>query len=229
MDELVVHYQALLDEERRSPEPFWQIDGLVFRAIGLSMFGQTERAEAAAEKALLLARRLRNPYCTHWALYSLGRALAATDPRAACDALERSMQASREIDSRFNIGLGLVQWLALKRRLGEPADCEAAALDLLDILTVSGNRSQMSETLREVGFLLAANGRSEDAAIALQARAGLPRMPGDTSEHDDLELIAELKVELGDRWSQLRVEALATPERDLIRRCREALSLSAIS
>jgi predicted ATPase/class 3 adenylate cyclase len=227
LDELVGHYQALTDEQRSSPEPFWQVDGLVFRAISLSMFGQVERAQAAAEKALVLARRLDNPYCTHWALYGLGRALATTDPRAACDAMERSMQAAREIDSRFNLGLGLVQWLALRRQLGETDDCVTAALDLLDILTVSGNRSQLSETLREVGLLLGRLGRTEDAAVALLARSGLPRMPGDTGEQDDAKETAGLEDQLVNTWAQLRIEALATSERTLISRCREALLLAA--
>jgi hypothetical protein len=227
LDDLIVHYQAMMNEKARSPELFWQVEGLGYRAISLSMFGQWEQAQTAAEKALLLARRLDNPYCTHWALYGLGRALAATDPRAACDAIERSMQAARTIDSRFNIGLALVQWLALRRQLGETADCATAAIDLLDILTVSGNRSQLSETLREVGLLFARLGRAEDAAIALLARTGLPRMPGDTAEQDDQKLMIDLEEQLQDRWSQLHVEALATSERDLISRCRDVLSLAA--
>ena len=98
------------------------------------------------------------------------------------------------MDSRFNVGLALVEWLALSRHSAEIGDCVAAAIDLLDMLMVSGNRSQMSETLREVSHLLArTHEQYETAALASLGRHGLPQMPGGSADpHEDEALQAEL-------------------------------------
>jgi tetratricopeptide (TPR) repeat protein len=221
---LVVNFQAMVNEQARSPDPFWQLNALVFETISLSMFGRHDQADARAERALAISRRLDNPYCTYYALYALGRARTHRDPSAAIEAFDGALRAAREVDSRWNIGLALVEWLALSRRSADISDCISAAIDLLDMLTVSGNRSQMSETLREVSHLLARIDDHETAALALLGRQGLPQMPGGSADpHEDELLQAALEARLGGQWSRLRTIALATPEQQLVATCRQAL------
>jgi hypothetical protein len=100
----------------------------------------------------------------------------------------------------------------------------AGVLDLLDLLSVSGNRSQLSQALRLAGLLLADAGRHEQAAIAFLARRGFPAMP--TSLHPDAEderALALLEERLGDRWPRVRVKAHAFTEPELIGLCRTEL------
>ena len=189
------------------------------------MFGRHGQALERAERAVGLARELGNPDALHWAFHALGRALATHDPVGACEAYEQAMSAAREVDSRFNAGLDLVEWVDIQRRLGELQFARAGAGDLLDLLAVSGNRSQLSQALRQAGLVLAAGGQSEVAAIALLARRGLPAMPtGVDSAADDEQILAELSNDVGEAYPRLRVRARALTEPAVIDLCRSALA-----
>ncbi len=218
------HYLALISGLRNDEDPFWQVNGLGLEAISLTLFGESERATRRAERALAIARRLGNPDGMHWAFYALGRVLAPTDALGAREAFEQAMKASREVESRFHFGLDLVEWVALTRRSGEWQIALAGAVDLLDLLSVSGNRSQLSQALREAGLLLADAGRHEEAAVALLARRGLPAMPtGVQPDAEHERTLARLEERLDDRWARVRVKAQAFAEPDLIRLCRTEL------
>lgn len=171
------HFIALVASLRASDELFWQINGLGHEAISMLMLGNPDAALDRAGRALQLARRLGNQDCMQWALYALGRVLESTDLAAACDAFEQAMTASREVDSRFNVSLNLVEWIAAKRRLGDHAAAASGALDLIDMLAASGNRSLLSQALGEVALLLEAVGKPGDAALVRSTRQGLPSMP----------------------------------------------------
>jgi hypothetical protein len=188
------------------------------------MFGRDEQARARAEQALALSRRLANPYCTSWALYALGRALARLEPESAREAMAGAVQASSAIGSPWNSGLAIIEWLALGRRLGDTTDSRAAVLDLMEMLILSGNRSQMSESFREVGHVLARAGDLEGATLAFLGRRGLPEMPGGSSDPvQDERVLGELKQHLGGKWRKLQTTALALPEMDLVTICRDSL------
>ncbi len=224
-DGVVPHYRALVNASRASDEPFWRTYGLGIEAISMSMFGRLEEGTRRAAEALALAQRVGNPECLNWAFYVLGRVLEATDPIGAGEAFEQAMRIAREVGSRFSVGLSLVEWVGLKRRLGELPMALAGTLDLLDLLAVSGNRSQLSEALREAGLLLADAGRHEQAALALLARRGLPAMPTDVGgESDDSGQLADLEREIGHEWSRLRIRAQALTEPELIGLCRDELA-----
>jgi hypothetical protein len=221
---LVPHYLALVKGLRESREVYWRVNGLGYEAVSLSMSGRTAEAGRRANEAIALARQNRNPECLHWGFYALGRVLAPTDPRAACEAFEQSMRSSRSVSTNFNVGLALVEWVALKRQLGETELAVSGLLDLLDMLAVSGNRSQMSQTLREVGLLLADADRHSEAALALLARRGLPSMPtGGFADVEEAPRLAELAVALEAEWTRLEVRAAALSEPELIALCRTEL------
>ena len=222
--ELSTHFRALVDELTEHRDPFWQVNGLGYQTISLSMFGRDEQAKARAEQALALSRRLANPYCTGWALYGLGRALARLEPESAREAMAEAEQAWSAIGTRWNSGLAIIEWLALGRRVGDTTDSRAAVLDLMDLLILSGNRSQMSGSFREVGHVLARAGDLEGAALAFLGRRGLPEMPGGSSDPDDDErVLSQLKEQLGGKWRKLETTALALPEADLVTICRDSL------
>jgi predicted ATPase len=218
------HFVAFIAASQASPDPFRQIYGLGLEAVSLGMFGKTEQGVRRAERAIAVARRLANPSCLHWGFYSLGRVLTGVDPSGACEAFEQAMRASREVGCRFSLGHSLQEWVALKRRLGERNLAVAGALDLFDLLAVSGNRAQLSEALREAGSLLAEAGRNEQAALVMLARQGMPAMPLGMEDSDaDSGRLAELEARLASQWGRLRVRAQALTEPDLIALCREEL------
>jgi predicted ATPase/class 3 adenylate cyclase len=224
IDAAVPHYVEVV-RAARDDEPFWQVHGLGFEAVGLAMFGNTDAALAKADEALARARALANPDCTQWAFYALGRALTPREPVAACEAFEAGMRASASVGSRFNVGVDLVEWVALRRTLGDLAMAITGVLDLLDLLAVSGNRGQLSQALREVGGILADAGDVDAAALALLARQGLPAMPRRSSVtgDDDEALLQELHTRTTTSWTRLRVQAQALSEPELLATCREHL------
>jgi hypothetical protein len=224
-EESANHYLELMNLHRQSGDLYWQVGGLVYETIVMCMFGREDSARRRAEQALQLARRLANPSATRWALYGLGRALALTDPAAACVAYEQAMDAAREVDSRFAAALALVEWVELKRRMGAVADAVAGTIDLLDMLAVWGNRSQLSQVLREAGLLLAGAGRAEDAALMLLARQGLPVMrKAEDQAAEEEACLRQLEDLLGDRWTRVSVRAKAVPEYKLVTACRQQLA-----
>jgi predicted ATPase/class 3 adenylate cyclase/DNA-binding SARP family transcriptional activator len=219
------HYLALVKGLRESPEVYWQVNGLGFEAVRFSMMGDGPEALRLANEAIAAARDNRNPECLNWGFYALGRALAPTDPRAACEAFEQAMRAARSISGNFHAGLALIEWVRLKRQLGESQLAVSGVLDLVDMMAVSGNRSQMSQTLREAGLLLADADCHTEAALALLARRGLPSMPtGGFLDFEEEPRLAELADELEDQWTQLEVRAAALSEPELIALCRTELS-----
>jgi class 3 adenylate cyclase len=225
LDAVVPHFLALVDESHRSTNPYWRVSGFGYEAISLSMFGQYESALQRAEQAIALARDLGNGDALHWAFHALGRALIGRDPVGACEAYEQAMAFAREVDSRFCVGLDLVEWVDIKRALGELALARAGADDLLGLLAVSGNRSQLSQALRQAGLVLAAIDQPEVAAIALLARRGLPSMPtgADTAVADE-QVLTRLQADIGASFPRLRVRAMALSEPTLIDLCRTSLA-----
>ena len=183
------------------------------------------KPRGAAEQALALSRRLANPYCTNWALYALGRALARLEPESAREAMAGAVQASSAIGSRWNSGLATIEWLALGRRLGDTADSRAAVLDLMEMLILSGNRSQMSESFREVGHVLRCEPATwREQPLLSSADAACRRCPGAPPIRLRMSLVlGELKQHLGGKWRKLQTTALALPEMDLVTICRDSL------
>ncbi len=117
LDGAVPHYLEVV-RASKDDEPFWQIHGRGFEAVGLAMVGLIDQAQRRVEGALRQAADLRNPDCTQWAFYALGRVLSLSDRQAACEAFETGMQASASVGSRFNVGVDLVEWVGLKTRDG---------------------------------------------------------------------------------------------------------------
>jgi class 3 adenylate cyclase/predicted ATPase len=225
MVDVAMHFVALRDELRASDEPFWQVNGLCYEAISFTMAGRSDKAAARAEAALTLARRLGNTNCIQWALQALGRALAPHDAAAASEAFEAAMEAARSVESRWNIGLALVEWVGLRRRLGDTRNAAAGTLDLLEMIAVSGNRSQLSQALREAALTLADAGRPGVAVAVLVARQGLPQMPQAPYEAaEDEARVDNLRRLMGRGWDRPALRGRSLPEHEVISLCRAELS-----
>ena len=218
------HFRAFVSETRSSGDPFWQITGLGYEALAFQLFGRLKDAHLRVEQATALARQLNNPDCIHWALYCLGRVVAADDPEAASEAFEQSIDATRRVGSRWNLSLGLLAWASVRRTLGDSTNAAQALLEVLDLLSGAGNRSQLSETFLESALLLAEHGDAELAYLTYQSRFGLPEMPRANDDPLMREAFGQmLASQVGPARSRLAIRARSIPEHDLIVRCRSAL------
>jgi predicted ATPase len=223
----VPHFVALT-EQLREDEPYWQVNGLGYEAIGLATVGMATEAERAARRAIDVAAELGNPDCEQWANYALARVLAPGSPGIARLLYEDAMDAAASVGSRFHVTLSLVEWLTL--RADEPDDPATidGARDLLDLLAAGGNRSQLSQAFREVGLLLGRHGHDEVAALALLAHRRLPAMPssGPAASAAEHEMLAVLRTRLGRSWPGIveRARTSARNESLLVDRCREELA-----
>jgi tetratricopeptide (TPR) repeat protein len=232
ISEVGPHYMALVDECRRSEDPYWNVLGVGFEAVSLMMVGRLDRARDRIDKALALARRVGNPDCLHWALYCLGRALAPADPEAASAAFQEAMDAVRSVDSRLYLTLDVLEWVAVRRRLGDVPSAVVGLLELQELLHSSGNASQLSQMYAEVAQVLVEMGEVSAASIVFLARSGLPQLPKGIHEAEsEADLLKRLR-RLGDRdWRVLEVRAVAmtnetlmTFARDQLERARQSLA-----
>jgi predicted ATPase len=224
LDELRVHYAALVQELYSTADPYWIVNGLGFECISFVMSRRPDKAQQRVDQAFALARELENPDCLQWALYAQGRVLERSDPGAASKMYEAGMRVAREVDSRFNLSLHLAEWVALERSRHDARRAAEGALDLLDLVAVSGNRAQLSRALREAALCLEAAGRRRAAARVFLARQGLPEMPRDL-EHDasDVATVEALSRALADEWVSIEIDARITPEREVVALCRDEL------
>jgi class 3 adenylate cyclase/predicted ATPase len=220
----IKHFMRFVAESTRSDDPFWQITGLGFESIGWFLSGRNEEATECAERAVSLARRLNNPDCTHWALHCLGRSLAETDPEGACEAFEEASASARRVGSRWNLSLDLIEWSALKRQLGDLRDAAGGLVELLDLLSASGNRSQLAETFFEAARVLTARDEAEAAFLLVTARQGMMEMPrGPREVIVDDEFVSALEAAVGTAQARLSVRGRTMSEQDVIILCRSAL------
>lgn len=224
ISELGPHFAAQVRECKRSPDIYWQVSGLGFEALSMIMSGRPEEAREKVDAALALARHLGNPDCLHWSLYCLGRLLEPSDPVGASAAFEEAMSAARAVDNRFYLSLGLVEWIALRRRLGDLAGALVGQLELLEILHSFGNESQLAQLYTEVAQVLADGGLVTTGALVYLAARGRPQMPRDLAGQAPSQALEEqLRGMAPEEWSTLEVKAAATSDADLVNLVRAGL------
>jgi predicted ATPase/DNA-binding SARP family transcriptional activator len=225
---LALNFRAFVEETRLSDESFWRITGLGYESISARMFTRPDVALRRAEEAVAEARRLGNPDCLHWALHCLGTALTATEPHAACRAFEEAIATTRRIDSRWNLILDLLEWIGIKRALGDVHEAAEGLLELLNLLGSSGNRSHLAGAFREAAGVLEAAGDFENAAMMVCASAGLPAIQGDAPHEPTplADLVPDgVRTALGPRLAEILVSGRMSSEHDSIVLCRTRLEL----
>jgi predicted ATPase/DNA-binding SARP family transcriptional activator/tetratricopeptide (TPR) repeat protein len=231
MDELRVHFRALIADSRASTEPFWRINGLGYEAIGRLVIGDVTTAMQKAEDALQQARRLQNPDCLHWALHCLGRVLVASgDLPGAAAAFQEAIAVTNEVRSRWNLALDLLEWARAEHRLGNDAVAAQAMYELLGLIRESGNRSQLAAALNDLARILARLGDLHTAAFALLARTGMPdlRLAAGVGSFSDLDgddaLLAKFAGSLPQAdLARIRARARGSPDHRVIATCRSAV------
>jgi predicted ATPase/class 3 adenylate cyclase len=85
-----------------------------------AMAGEVGQARADAERAVELARRLRNPSLLGFSLSSLGWALQRDDPEAALHALEQALEKQHFVGQGIMQPSSLALAGGLRARLGDP-------------------------------------------------------------------------------------------------------------
>ena len=146
------------------------------------------------------------------------------DPSAACESFDQAMHASRAVDNRFILGLALVEWVRLKRSLGDRRAPRSTASSICSICSCSPATDRNCRNRCEAGMLLADAGLMEEAALALLARSRLPAMPtGGIDDVDDIPRLGTLEQSMAHDWRRIQVRALALDEPSLIKLCRDQL------
>ena len=218
---IMPHLDAVAAYSEQSGDRFWQINSLGFFALGRLGLDDTAGATRDVDRAIALARELKNPDCTHWAMHCLGQVLSNSDPDAACVAFEQAMDAAGSVGSRWNLSLDLLEWSSLKRRLGDLPAAAQGLLELLELLLASGNRSQRSQFYYEAARILAALEKVDAAFTIMIRRTGMPSLPG--ADRIDESFDAGLERAVGLRATALRVRARTMTEDELVVLCRSHL------
>ncbi|MDR7482864.1 MAG: LuxR C-terminal-related transcriptional regulator [Armatimonadota bacterium] len=101
------HHRELIAVGHDAQDSWLEARGLSNLAILLWSRGDLTNARPAAERALVLARRLRDRWLTSLVTNGLGRMLTSEDPEQARVLLEESLTLSHEISHRWLIARGL--------------------------------------------------------------------------------------------------------------------------
>ena len=118
------------------------------------------------ERALVLARQLRNPSLTMYSAFGLGGALLRRDPDRARALLLEAVDLGRQVETDFWVGLAL----------GRLVRIDAGALDgawarryrdAIDLGADNGDRRNVAVLVGILGEALWANGRGQPAAVLL--------------------------------------------------------------
>lgn len=220
-DEIPENLEAIAAYSRQSGDRFWKINSLGFSAIGRLGMGDTAGAMRDVDRAIVIARDLNNPDCTHWAMHCLGRVLSGSDREAACVAFEQAMDAAGSVGSRWNLSLDLLEWSSLKRQLDDLPAAAQGLLELLELLLASGNRSQRSQFYGETARILAECDRQDAAFTVMVWRKGMPALPVPEVVHESFE--DRLEQAVGLRATGLRIRARTMSENELVVLCRSHL------
>ncbi|HXY95124.1 MAG TPA: adenylate/guanylate cyclase domain-containing protein [Acidimicrobiia bacterium] len=173
------------------------------------------RARLAAEEAVELARRLRNPSMLANALYGLAWGLFTTDPNAARLAVEESYDLVQRIQSGTGLNGSIAAMTAhLRARSGDLAGARAALRTAFEHYADTGDRPQLIAGLNRCVHVLLRSGDPDTAAVLVGVMSDGPleamnNFPGSRFAEDDRRLV-ELEAQLGtERYRAARAEGAA--------------------
>ncbi|MDQ7843363.1 MAG: LuxR C-terminal-related transcriptional regulator [Armatimonadota bacterium] len=101
------HHRELIAVAHDAQDSWLEARGSCNLAMILWARGETEAARKSAERALVLARRLRDRWLTSLVTETLGRILLSEEPEKARALLEESLALSSEIGHRWLLASGL--------------------------------------------------------------------------------------------------------------------------
>ena len=174
---LTGHYRRALEilaEAREALDainsPFGEAHLLISAAAFEALAGEIDQARADAERAVELARRLKNPSLLTLALNSLAWVLQRDDPEAALRALEHSLEGQVAGSTQSSLALAG----GLRARLGDPVGALPLLREALIAARDEGARPSVGAALDWSLSPLVKLGHPEPAATFVGALTGGP-------------------------------------------------------
>ena len=166
------------------------------RAQALAQSGRLDEAQAAVERALVMAAAQGNQYEHTWSRHLLGLLLVRTDPPAAREWLTTALADSRELSYFYGTNSALRGLATVSCVEGDLATSAAQFSEALAGFLRVGHLGERCTTLAAIAPLLVAAGRRESAATLLagldNAGAVVPRIHAPLTDEVRRELAAEL-------------------------------------
>jgi hypothetical protein len=130
--------------------------GAIATDLSLSLFysGDIDAAKRSADRANVYAEDSGNPTLLAWSLYTQGEIQAESDPTAAIEMLEESVEYALSVDGEFVAGISLI---ALSSIAGRQDDMETAFDGMnraIRLWRAAGNRPQMWTAVRNLVEML---------------------------------------------------------------------------
>jgi tetratricopeptide (TPR) repeat protein len=132
----------------------------------------THAAEMAAEARDMVTRLNDRKLLAHVAETQAQVALARDDEPAVTRYADEALELARSTGNTHAESAALVTVASLHRNHGRAPEAESTYRRAIDLLRKSGPRSRLSEVLRDLADLLAAQKRHEDAVPLLQEALG---------------------------------------------------------
>jgi predicted ATPase/class 3 adenylate cyclase len=152
----------------------------------LSQCGETERAIAMGEEALVVARRVGGPFLLSQALFHLGLAYRSTDLERAARLLDESLALPPLPGSAAGTVWTHVAIGQLRSALGDDAAALSEFAATVEASRQSGDRFVLPTALQGMARACRQLGRLHDAARLLAAADGLAEQVGSTGGPADL-------------------------------------------
>jgi predicted ATPase len=228
-EDAYVEFNIAYRRARELDSTFWQVEILIFSAVGMSIQGNDALAGQIAERAAALARRTGSPTALAWANYALAESVHKDQPDLAVELLDEACRLARCVQNEWVLGVVKASLARQYRLAGRRVDAVVAVLDGLDRWARAENWSEQWRTVREAALMCGSVGRSEDAAILVGAvtsgAAVIPLSPQEAVELAEARL--QLERELGiEQFGALTVRGralVATQPDRIVSRARGAM------
>jgi tetratricopeptide (TPR) repeat protein len=148
--------------------------------LGLALLftGETERAWEVANELQDRMERSGVPTGLAWSLYLLGELSSGSDPDAAIEYLEESVEYGLSVDSQFIVGISLIALAATAGRHGAYETAIDAMYRCVRLWHAAGNRPQFWTAMRNLVEILHRLGHDQDAlTLHLATEAAADQAP----------------------------------------------------
>lgn len=192
--------REVVGHARAVDRPYDEALGVLYRVHAAAYSGRATDTTAHLQAGWQVVERAGTPTlrAAYWFLE--GEVRLDAEPRAALDALQRSIEIARVSRNRFVEGIARVASASMEARHGQPGDALAAFRTIIDDWRTSGDWAHMWTTLHNLVVLLERVGADRPAAVLLgaieTARTGAPAFGEDAARL--AATAASLQASLGD-------------------------------
>jgi len=193
----VKHLERSVDQARQADDGsalsrWWTASGLMQLSFVLGQTGEPERAIAAGEESLSIARQIGMPTLLSAELFNLALAYRSIDPRRAARLIDESVERSVSIGARwpYQRGWTLIAAGQVHGTLGDHARALDAFAEVLTLARQSGDRFFVPIALQGIARALRHHHRPDQATRLLAASQQLAEQldiaggPADVASRD---------------------------------------------